>query len=104
MIEIKLSESQIEVFGHGKDETCSRVSQLLNDIEIMYFIINTNLHKKFSKLGQIYFKPGHTLITWDFTLDYNLQQFIKFSTRELSKLYPNTIKLSDKTIEKMFDR
>lgn len=96
MIKIELSETQIEVFGHGKDETCSRVTQFLYDLEIMYFLVNHHLYNKMKQSNKIFFDQGHTLITWDYSLDFNIQQFIKFVTSELQKTYPNTINLIKK--------
>lgn len=96
MIKIELSETKIEVFGHGKDETCSRVTQFLYDLEIMYFLVNNHLYNKMKRESKIVFKKGYTLITWDYSLDYNLQQFIKFIPTELKRTYPNTIELINK--------
>ena len=93
MIKIKLTETQIEVFGHGTDETCSRVTQFLYDLEIMYILFHRPVYEKFEKKGMILFDPGHTLISWDYTIDYNLRQFIEFMVKSLKSKYPNTIEL-----------
>lgn len=98
MVKLILKESSLEVIGHGTDETCSRVSQFIYDIEVMYFLINKNLYLKQRKEGKIFFEKGHSLITWDYTLDFTLHQFIKFVAQELKTLYPNTIEFENYTI------
>lgn len=96
MIQLTLTQTYIESVGHGNDETCSRVSQFLYDIEIMYFLINKNLYQKMKDKGLIIFEKGHTLISWDYTLDYTLRQFITFVSNELHRLYPSTINFIEK--------
>ena len=102
MIIIKLSEStdtlQIEVLGHGddKDQSCARVSTVCDCI---YLTIKDQL-EKYKKHN------GYTLLMVDKKKlgrkGILLIRYLEYLT-DLKELYPNSIKIINKTKEKKED-